>query len=35
MVIFVPTGSAKDPTRDPSYYDSTFDYLKSTGIPEI
>jgi hypothetical protein len=35
MVIFVPTGTAKDPTRDPAYYDSTFDYLKSTGIPEI
>jgi hypothetical protein len=33
MVIFVPEGDASDPTRLPAYYDSTFDYLQSTGIP--
>lgn len=32
MVIFVPPGSASDPTRDPKFYDATFDYLKSIGI---
>ena len=35
MVIFVPHGSAEDQTRDNSYYDGTFNYLKSIGIKEI
>jgi len=35
MVIFVPKGCADDPTRMPEYYDSTFDYLKSLGLPEL
>ena len=35
MVIFVPPGSAKDPTRSPAFYDSTFAYLKELGIPEL
>lgn len=33
MVIFVPLGDARDPTRDPSYYDSTFNYLAQLQIP--
>ncbi|MCX7004331.1 MAG: DUF2075 domain-containing protein [bacterium] len=35
MVIFVPTGDRSDPTRAPSYYDSTFEYLASIGIPVL
>jgi len=35
MVIFVPSGSDIDPTRDPAYYDSTFSYLRSVGIPVL
>lgn len=35
MVIFVPRGSNADPTRPCAYYDSTFDYLLSCGIPEL
>jgi hypothetical protein len=35
MVVFVPTGSANDPTRMPAFYDSTFDYLRGLGIPEL
>lgn len=35
MVIFVPPGDASDPTRAPEYYDVTFQYLKSLGIPVL
>jgi hypothetical protein len=35
MVIFVPPGEPKDPTRRSSYYDCTFDYLTELGIPVI
>ncbi len=35
MVIFVPRGSDTDPTRDPAFYDSTFSYLRSVGIPVL
>jgi len=35
MIVFVPPGSASDPTRSPSFYDSTFNYLKELGIPEL
>jgi len=35
MVIFVPPGSSTDPTRDPSYYDSTYAYLRSIGLTEL
>jgi hypothetical protein len=35
MVIFIPEGSSVDPTRDPSYYDSTYGYLRSVGVPKI
>lgn len=34
MVIFVPHGEASDPTRDPVFYDQTFDYLSGLGLPE-
>ena len=32
MVICVPPGDATDPTRDPSFYDPTFEYLKNIGF---
>lgn len=35
MVFFVPSGDANDPTRSPTFYDSTFNYLRELGIPEI
>ena len=28
MVIVVPPGDSADPTRDPAFYDPTFEYLK-------
>ncbi len=34
MIIFVPPGDNDDHTREPIYYDSVYDYLKSIGIPE-
>lgn len=35
MVIFVPPGESDDPTRDSSFYDSTFNYLQDVGIPVL
>ena len=35
MVLVVPEGNEEDPTRDPKFYDATFEYLKSIGIEEI
>jgi len=35
MVICVPPGDATDPTRPPSFYDSTFNYLAGLGIPVV
>jgi hypothetical protein len=35
MIVFIPEGSTNDPTRDPSYYNPTFNYLKSIGLPVI
>jgi len=35
MVIVIPPGSEEDPTRDPSFYDPTFEYLKSIGFEII
>lgn len=35
MVIYVPKGSDKDPTRAPEYYDETFEYLRGLGIPVL
>lgn len=34
MVIVVPEGDIEDPTRDPSFYDPTFDYLSSIGFSQ-
>jgi hypothetical protein len=33
MIIFLPKGNVLDPTRLPSFYDNTFEYLRSCGIP--
>lgn len=33
MVICVPEGDQNDATRPPSYYDGTYEYLKSLSIP--
>jgi hypothetical protein len=35
MVIFVPPGDDEDPTRRPSYYDETYDYLATVGLELI
>jgi hypothetical protein len=35
MVIVVPEGSTEDPTRSPSFYDATYDYLTSVGFPDL
>lgn len=35
MVIVVPEGSLDDQTRNPEFYNSTFEYLSSFGIPVI
>lgn len=35
MVIFIPKGCLSDITRIPSFYDGTYNYLKSIGIDEI
>lgn len=35
MVIYVPPGDANDHTRPPSFYDETFNYLKTCGLIEI
>lgn len=35
MVIFVPPGDARDPTRKPELYDRTYQYLSSLGIQEV
>lgn len=35
MVVFVPKGDPNDHTRAPAYYDSTFEYLTSLGIPVL
>jgi Uncharacterized conserved protein (DUF2075) len=33
MVLFIPKGDSSDRTRPPSFYDGTFEYLRSCGIP--
>lgn len=33
MVLFVPEGDSADPTRDPNFYDGTFEYLAGIGVP--
>ncbi|MDA8600607.1 DUF2075 domain-containing protein, partial [Burkholderiaceae bacterium] len=35
MVIFVPRGDIGDATRPPSFYDSTFEHLRSCGLLEL
>ena len=35
MVVFVPRGDAGDGTRQPGFYDRTFDYLTGLGLPLI
>lgn len=35
MIIVVPEGDVSDPTRSPSFYDPTYNYLKSIGFKEI
>ena len=35
MVIVVPPGDPNDPTRNPSFYDPTYAYLKKIGFSEL
>jgi hypothetical protein len=35
MVVVVPNGDVEDPTRAPAFYDETYAYLRSLGIPEL
>ncbi len=35
MVIVIPEGDSNDPTRDKSYYDPTFDYLRGIGFQVV
>jgi hypothetical protein len=35
IIIFVPPGDAGDLTRQASYYDPTFEFLASCGIPTL
>lgn len=35
MIILVPRSDGSDRTRPPSFYDGTFDYLRSCGIPTL
>ncbi len=35
MAIVVPEGDPRDPTRDPAYYDPTFEYLRAIGFEVI
>ncbi len=35
MVIYVPAGDSKDPTRSPNHYDSTYQYLTDLGVPVL
>ena len=35
MIIIVPEGNEEDKTRNPSFYDSTYNYLINIGIPII
>lgn len=34
-IIWVPTGSGRDPTRDPARYDAIAAYLRSCGVPPL
>jgi hypothetical protein len=35
MVLVVPEGSNTDPTRAPGFYDPTYRYFWSLGLPEL
>ncbi len=35
MVLVVPEGDANDPTRHAAFYDPTYNYLRSLGVPEL
>ncbi|MBA3962199.1 MAG: DUF2075 domain-containing protein [Chthoniobacterales bacterium] len=35
MVIFIPPGDQRDPTRYPDFYSWTYKYLRSLGVPEV
>ena len=35
MVIVIPPGSEEDPTRNPTFYDPTYEYLKLIGLETI
>ena len=35
MVLCIPKGNPEDTTRLPEFYDGTFHYFKSVGIPEL
>jgi hypothetical protein len=35
MAIVVPEGDPNDPTRDPAFYDATFEYLRDVGLRPI
>jgi hypothetical protein len=35
MIVVVPPGDEEDPTRNPAYYDQTFEYLRSAGLSLI
>jgi hypothetical protein len=35
MVIFVPPGDKRDATRNPAWYNQTFEYLRSVGIEPL
>ena len=35
MVIFVPPGERTDPTRQPGFYDETFEYQTSLGVERV
>jgi DUF2075 family protein len=35
LVIFVPSGSCSDQTREPSFYDGTYELLLRSGVPAL
>lgn len=35
LAVVVPRGDETDPTRSPAYYDPTFNYLESLGLPVL
>jgi hypothetical protein len=35
MIIVVPPGDPTDPTRDPDYYNPTFNYLREIGFETV